>query len=135
MATTQQIMDAANDLGKLIAEHASTKKLADISKQLREDTDAQRIVTDYSRQLEAVQKKQEEQKPIEVEDKRKLEQLQQAMIGNTLLRDMQMVQMDYLDLMRRVDEAIQGAGDQPLPGADPAPSPAESPIINPDLGG
>ena len=135
MATTQQIMDAADDLGKLIAEHESTKKLADISKQFREDTDAQRIVNDYSRQLAAVQKKQEEQQPIEVEDKRKLEQLQQAMIGNTLLRDMQIVQMDYLDLMRRVDEAIQGAGDQPLPGAGPAPAPAESPIINPDLRG
>jgi hypothetical protein len=62
-----------------------------------------------------------------VEDKRQLERLQKAVVMNPTLRELQMVQMDYVDLMRRVDEAMAGAG-----GLEP-PSSAASPIVTPNL--
>ena len=40
MATTDEILKAAQDLGKLIAKHAATKQFDDMVKQLRDDVEA-----------------------------------------------------------------------------------------------
>ena len=108
MVSTDQIMTAATDLGKLIAEHDAAKKFDALVKRLRDDTEAQRVLNDYNRHLTMIQEKETSGKPIEVADKHKLESLQGAMVQNALLRDFQLVQMDYMDLMRKVDEAMQG---------------------------
>jgi cell fate (sporulation/competence/biofilm development) regulator YlbF (YheA/YmcA/DUF963 family) len=117
--TTQDVLNKAHELGDLIAQHPAAKKMEDILKRLQDDTDAQRAMNDYNRHLQALSEKEAAGKPIEVEDKRKLEALQNAVIRNPILRDFQVGQMDYLDLMRKVDEAIQG-------GPDPAPTPGSS---------
>ncbi len=129
MATTQEIVDAAGELGKKISTHAAAQKLEGIIKQLQEDVDAQRLMTDYQRQMAAIAEKEAGGQPIEVEDKQKLEQLQGEVIRHPLLRDFQLAQMDYLDLMRQVDSAIAGGGPQAAPAA------AQSPLVNPDVAG
>lgn len=129
MATTQEIIDAAGDLGKKIAQHDTARKLETIIKQLQDDVEAQRLLADYQRHITAVGEKEAAGQPIEVEDKTKLEELQGQVIRNTLLRDFQMAQMDYLDLMRQVDGAISGTPDQAPTGA------AQSPLVNPDIAG
>lgn len=116
MATTEEILSKARELGDLIARHPATKKLEDLITRLQADTDAQRAMTDYNRQLESLAEKEAAGQPVEVEDKRKLESLQMAVIRNPLLRDFQMVQMDYLDLLRRVDETMQGQNTVPPTG-------------------
>ena len=129
MVSTEKILKSAAELGKLIAEHESTRKFEAVAEKLQQDTDAQRLLTDYNRQMALMQEKEAKNEPIEVADKHKLEQLQNGMIQHALLRDLQMVQMDYLDLMRRVDEAIQG----PKSAGRGDPQAAQSPIGNPDL--
>lgn len=113
MSTTEEILTKARELGDLIAAHPATKKMEELTKKLESDTDAQRAMTDYNRQLQTVAEKEQAGQPIEVEDKRKLESLQMAVIKNPLLRDLQVVQMDYLDLLRRVDETMQSRNDVP----------------------
>lgn len=110
MPTTDDILTKAREVGALIAEHPTAKKLEDLATRLQADTDAQRAMTDYNRALEATAQKEAAGSPIEVDDKRRLEALQMAVIKNPLLRDFQVVQMDYMDLLRRVDDAIQGEG-------------------------
>ena len=127
MATTQEILDAATELGKLVATHASADTFGQALKALQADLDAQRTLTDYHRHLTAVAEKEAAGKPIEVDDKKKLEDLQNKVIHTPVLRDFQLSQMDYLDLMRQVDSAISGASEVG------APAPAESPIVNPDV--
>jgi len=117
MATTEEILDAARQLGKLIGSHEAAKKFADVMGHLREDDDAQRLLNDYNRQLSTITEKESAGTPVEVEDKRKLESLQTQVMTNDVLRDLQMVQMDYVDLMRRVDDAM----------SDASPSPAGTP--------
>lgn len=127
MATTQEILDAAGELGKLIVSHSVAGKLDESVKALRADVEAQRTLTDYQRHLTTVAEKEAAGKPIEVDDKKKLETLQNEVIRNPVLRNFQLAQMDYLDLMRQVDSAISG---RPDPGATRA---ASSPIVNPDV--
>ena len=129
MVSTEKILKTATELGKLIAEHESTRKFEAVAKDLRQDTDAQRLLTDYNRQMVLLQEKEAKNQPIEVADKHKLGELQNGMIQHALLRDLQTAEMDYVDLMRRVDEAIQG----PKSASRGVPQAAESPIVNPDL--
>ena len=53
------------------------------------------------------------------------------MIRNPLLRDFQMAQMDYLDLMRKVDEAMAGQPEQQPAGIAQAPAgaPGAAPVF------
>ena len=128
MTSTEQIVKAATELGKLIAEHDAAKKFDEMTKKIRDDTEAQRLLTDYSRHMQAIQEKQAAGEPIEVEDKRKLEKFQQDMAAHSLLRDLQIIQMDYLDLMRCVEEAMQAprAGESPEAASSLAGSSVQS---------
>ncbi|MEO0514590.1 MAG: YlbF family regulator [Planctomycetota bacterium] len=110
MSDQQAILDAAATLGQLIAEYPATQKLEGLVKQLEADTDAQRLMNDLNRHNQTLAEKQAKGEPIEVDDKRKLQELQQAVGVNPILRDLQMAQMDYVDLMRKVDERIGGVG-------------------------
>lgn len=128
MATTQEILSAAADLGKLISKHQAAIKFEQTVKQLQEDVQAQRLLTDLNRHLEKLGQKEAQGQPIEVADKKTLEDLQHKVIRHPLLSQFQMVQMDYLDLMRKVDEVISSGG----PGSE-APSTPGSAAEN--LGG
>lgn len=128
MANEQDILEQASKLGELIAKHDAVKKLESASKAFEADVNSQRAMADYQRFAQSLQEKAQQGGAIEVEDKHKLESLQQAVITNPLLANMQRAEMDYLDLLRKVDGAIVGAGgaatSQPNPG-----SPAGSPIL------
>ena len=127
MASEQDILEQATKLGELIAEHDATKKLEAASKAFEADINSQRAMTDYQRFAQTLQAKAQQGGAIEVEDKRKLEDLQQAVITNPLLANMQRSEMDYLDLLRKVDSAIVGAGGAVATNA--APPPAGAPVM------
>ena len=131
MATTQEILDAARKLGQLIQTHPSAGKLDQVMHKLQNDRDAQRALADYNRQLSQLSEKEASGRGIDMEDKRKLDAAQKALGMNLLLREFQMAQIDFLELMRQVDDLIDARGEAPAgAGAAPAPAPAaKSPII------
>ncbi|MAE60567.1 MAG: hypothetical protein CMJ49_04320 [Planctomycetaceae bacterium] len=123
MSTTEQIEQAATELGRLIADHPHAKAMADAQAQLEADPEARQLITDLNRQAQVLGEKQQNQQPIEVEDKKKMEAIQNQVAANPLIGRLQVVQMDYLDLMRRANQAIdQASGDAvggpPANGAD-----------------
>ncbi|MEM6332147.1 MAG: YlbF family regulator [Planctomycetota bacterium] len=109
MPDTHEILAQARTLGRLIADHDAAKKMAAAVEKLKEDTDAQRALNDLDRHSQAIAEKEATGQPIEVEDKRKADELQKAVIRNATLRDLQIAQMDYADLMRQVDDALSTA--------------------------
>jgi cell fate (sporulation/competence/biofilm development) regulator YlbF (YheA/YmcA/DUF963 family) len=132
MATTQEIVQAAQSLGKLIAGHPMSQRFEQVVSKLRQDTAAQRVLTDYNRMAEKIGQKETAGQAIEVDEKRQLEKVRNEMIRNSLLSELQMAQMDYLDLMRQVDDAINGGSpgrESAGPGAPGAPgSPGQVPL-------
>lgn len=116
MATTEEILKLAKELGEKIAEHAAAKKYETVLKKLQDDTEAQRVLSDYNRHAQALGQKEQAGQPIEVEDKRKLDALQKAVMMNDILGELQMAQMDYLDLMRQVDNAMSPPEVEPPAG-------------------
>ncbi len=119
MSTTQDILDAARKLGEMISQHDAAQKLESALTKLQDDQDAQKALNDYNRCLQTIAEKEAAGQPIEVEDKRQLESLQAEVIRSPVLRDFQVAQMDYVDLMRKVDEAMAGPRDAASPMVDP----------------
>lgn len=105
-ATTDAVLAAAAQLGRLLAAHPAYAAFSDVMSRLENDTDAQRLLTDLRRHQQATAEKEQAGQPIEVADKHKLRDLQAQAAGNALLREMQTVEMDYVDLMRQVDAKI-----------------------------
>jgi len=118
--TTEDILAQARKLGDMIADHPTVKQLEDAAKAFSDDTAAQRAITDYTRHMESIAQKQQAGKPIEVEDKRKIESLQKAVATHPLLAKLQMAEMDYTDLMTRVSQAIEpDVAETPTPTPTP----------------
>lgn len=128
MANTEEILSDARELGKKIATHAAAAKLEEAIRKLQADVEAQRALNDFNRHMAKLSEKEAAGQPIEVADKQQLEKLQGAVIRNPLLRDLQIAQMDYSDLMRKVDEAMAGTHE-----ANEAPPGA--PVFSPGTGG
>ena len=105
-ATTDAVLEAAAQLGSRLAAHPAYAAFNAVMKKLEADTEAQRLVTDLRRHQQGMAEKEQGGQPIEVSDKHKLRDLQAAAAGNALLREMQTVEMDYVDLMRQVDGKI-----------------------------
>ena len=106
MADTEQVLEAARDLGVMIASTEQASKFEAAVKAIQQDTDAQRLMVDLNRHASLIMQKQAEGRPIEVQDKHKLEDLRGKVSTSITLCSFQMAQMDFLDLMRSVDEAI-----------------------------
>lgn len=135
MATTQEIITAAKALGDLVAKHEAGRKFQESLKKIQADVEAQRILNDFNRLLQKLSEKEQSGQPIEVVEKQQLGKCQQAVFRSATLRDFQMAQMDYLDLMRQVDEAISGGiSPAPVPGATSASGTAPGlPVIAPGM--
>ncbi len=129
MASEKDILEQATKLGELIAEHDAVKKMESATKAFEADTTSQRAMADYQRFAQTLQQKAQSGGAIEVEDKRKLEELQQAVITNPLLANMQRAEMDYLDLLRKVDGAIVGSGGPMAEAMQQAPPQAGPSIL------
>ncbi len=108
MATDEALIKEAESLGRQLGENPKAARLESAIKKLREDTEAQRALNDLNRQLQAVAEKEMSGQPIEVEDKRKMQELQTAVVHNLVLQEFQLAQMDYVDLVRKLDDAMYG---------------------------
>ena len=127
MADTEKVLAAARDVGKLIAQTTQAKGFEKAVQSLDKDVDAQRLLADLNRATGVLVQKQASGQPIEVAEKHKLEELRGVVATNITIGNFQMAQMDLLDLMRRVDDAIGGETALGTPGGGMAGSPGGSP--------
>ena len=105
----EDIIAQARELGKKIAAHARTKDFMAAAKAVAEDRDAQQILKTYQEQVERIRGLESSGKPVEVEDKRKLQQAEMGVAGNAKLKVMMKHQADYLEMMHRINSAIDEA--------------------------
>ena len=122
MADTNEILAAAGNLGGLIATHPTIKTYKEIARQLDLDVAARDLLSQYEQLIERLSQKEAQMLPIEVSEKRAFEQLQQSIALQPTLKRFAQAQADYMDLMRKVQENINGG----LNGQAPAEAAAGS---------
>ena len=108
----EDIISHARELGKKIAAHPRCSDFMNATREVAADTEAQRILKEYQEQVTNIRRLEVEQKPIEVEDKHKLADCEAAVAGNELLKTMMKHQADYVEMMTRINNAIDEAVQQ-----------------------
>ena len=106
MADSNEILAAASKLGGLISTHASIIAYKEIARQLDLDVTARTMLGQYEQLIETLSQKEAQGLPIEVAEKRAFEQLQQSIAMQPTLKRFAQAQMEYMDLMRKVQETI-----------------------------
>ena len=100
------LLELARQLGQTIAADERTAKLNQAQEALNQDEAARKLLQDYQQQAEHIRKLEAAQKPIEVEEKHKLIELEQNISTNAVIGEMTRRQVDFVDMMRKVKETI-----------------------------
>jgi cell fate (sporulation/competence/biofilm development) regulator YlbF (YheA/YmcA/DUF963 family) len=135
MAETTDILKAAANLGALVATHPSIAAYREIIRQLDLDVGAKQLLQQYEQLIEMLSIKEQQGLPIEVNEKKAFEQLQQSISMNQTLKKFGAAQQDYMELMKKVQETINSGmtGQAPADGSAPAaaaPAPASKIILD-----
>jgi cell fate (sporulation/competence/biofilm development) regulator YlbF (YheA/YmcA/DUF963 family) len=115
------ITELAERLGKQIAESPQARSLRDAREAFNRDKELTQLLKDFQAQSEKVAKLEADNKPIEVEDKHRLGALRERLLADDRFKALTAAQMEYVDLMRKVNAAMgkhlqgteQAAGDAP----------------------
>ena len=102
-----EIVELAQKLGKAIAASAASAKLRAARKALDAEPDLTRTFEEYRKQSEKVALLEAENKPVEVDDKHRLQDLHDKLISSETFKRYTAAQVDYVDMMRKVNEALQ----------------------------
>jgi cell fate (sporulation/competence/biofilm development) regulator YlbF (YheA/YmcA/DUF963 family) len=119
---TQQIMDEAEKLGMLVAQHPAIARYKQAQKAIADDAEATRLFAEFERELESLDRQQMSGLPPTDAQRHKLESLQSRLASHIKIKALNMAQVDFIDLLRKVTQTIQ----KPL-GADRAAAPAGKP--------
>ena len=126
MADTQEVMTAAAGLGALIATHPAVIAYKETIRQLDLDVGAKSLLQQYEQLIEMLSAKEAQMQPIEVAEKKQFEMLQQSIMMNPMLKKFATVQGEYMDVMRKVQEAINGGMTGQIPATPPTGAAAPS---------
>ena len=123
---TQQIMDGAEKLGQLVAQHPAIAKFKAAQKAVADDPDAGRLLGEFDRQLEALGRQEQSGMPVSDAQRMQLESLQSRIVSHIKIKALNLAQVEFVDLLRKVTQTIQ----RPVmaDGAGPAGAGPGSPL-------
>src|SRR6266550_4249816 len=106
-ADTQKILDEASKLGDLVAQHPAVARYKSAQKAVAEDTDATRLMAEFNRQLENMARQEQSGMPVTDAQAQQLESLQSRIISHIKIKNLNMAQVDFIDLLRKINQQIQ----------------------------
>jgi cell fate (sporulation/competence/biofilm development) regulator YlbF (YheA/YmcA/DUF963 family) len=104
---TQQILSDAEKLGKLVAEHPAIARYRDAQQAAAQDPDANRLLGEFNRQLETLARQEASGMGITDSQRQALESLQTQIASHLRIKALHMAQVEYLDLLRKVNQTVQ----------------------------
>jgi cell fate (sporulation/competence/biofilm development) regulator YlbF (YheA/YmcA/DUF963 family) len=125
---TDQIMQEAEKLGQLVAQHPAVARYKQAQRSVADDPEAGRLLADFDRQLETLGRQEQSGMPVTDAQRMQLESLQSRIISHIKIKNLNMAQTEFVDLLRRITQTIQrplaggqpGGGGSGAPGAGPA---------------
>jgi cell fate (sporulation/competence/biofilm development) regulator YlbF (YheA/YmcA/DUF963 family) len=114
---TQQIMDEAEKLGKIVAQHPAVARYKQAQKALSDDPEATRLLADIDRQMETLVRQEQAGLPITDAQRAALESSQSRVVSHLKIKNWNLAQVDFVDLLRKISQTIQRQlGEQPAGG-------------------
>ena len=100
-------IELAKRLGKAIADSPQAADLRAARQALEAREELMKTLDEYQKQTDKVEQLQREKKPVEVEDKHKLQELNNRLIASEIFKSFTAAQVEYVDLMRKVNAALR----------------------------
>ena len=133
---TQQIMQEAEKLGQLVAQHPAVGRYKEAQRAVQNDAEANRLMADFGRQMEMLERQAQSGLDITDAQRMQVEALQSRIVSHIKIKNLNQAQVDFVDLLRKVSQTIQrqvaevaggapGAGSGAAPGTDAPPAGAE----------
>ena len=113
MADETTLLKEARRLGGMIAAQPPVKAYRDLSRQLELDVGARQLLEQFEQTMETLAVKEASGQPIEIAEKQTIQSLQQSVALHPLLKKLIAAQTQYMELMRRVQEAINAGVNGP----------------------
>ena len=104
---TDQIIQEAERIGQLVAQHPAVARYKQAQKSVAEDPEAGRLLADFDRQLETLARQEQAGMPVTDAQRMGLESLQGRIISHIKIKNLNMAQVEFVDLLRRVTQTIQ----------------------------
>jgi len=119
----QEIVQAAEKLGQLVAQHPAVEKYKQAQKAVADDPEASRLLADFDKQIEALAR--QEQSGMHVTDAQRsaLESLQSKIVSHLKVKALNLAQVDFMDLLRKVSQTWQKPLAEQTGGASPTAAP------------
>ena len=102
-----EITQAAEKLGLLVAQHPSVAKFKQAQKAVADDPDASRLFNEFNKQLETLGRQEQSGLPVTDAQRQQLEQLQSRIVSHIKVKALNMAEVDFMDLMRKVSQTWQ----------------------------
>ena len=123
---TKEILDAAEKVGQMVAQHPAAEKYRQAQQALASDPDAARLMNDFNRQLMTLARQEEAGMPVSDAQRHSLEGLQMQLASHLKVKALNMAQVEFVDLMRRISDSVrkyvaEGQGGPGGPGNGGAP--------------
>lgn len=126
MAETSEILDAASKLGDLIATHSAVGKYKDAQKAVSTDPEAGRLLAEFERELMNLSRQESQGLPVSEPQQLKLQQLQARIVSNLRIKALNIAEVDFYDLLRKVTQTmlrpVGGQAQAGAPGIGTAPA-------------
>jgi len=103
----EEILEIASKLGAAIVNHNRYKMFKEAEEQLKKDDEAKEISEELEKQSRKIYALEKGLKPVEVEDKKKLQQLKEKAASNQSIQKFLKVQTDYVEMMTKVNKRIE----------------------------
>ena len=104
---TQQIMDAAEKLGQMVAQHPAVERYKQAQKAVAEDAEAGRLLADFDRQLETLARQEQSGMQVTDAQRQQLEALQSRIISHLKIKNLNLAQVEFIDILRKINQTIQ----------------------------
>jgi len=123
---TQQILSEAEKLGKLVSEHPAVARFKDAQKAVAGDPEASRLLQEFDRTLDALGRQEQAGMPVTDAQRMQLEAVQQRIVSHLKIKALNLAQVEFVDILRKVTQTIQ-AQVQGAAGGPGGPPPGNPP--------
>jgi cell fate (sporulation/competence/biofilm development) regulator YlbF (YheA/YmcA/DUF963 family) len=104
---TQEIMDAAEKLSQLVVQHPAVAKYRQAQKSVADDPDASRLMGEFDKQLETLLRQEQSGMAATDAQRKQLEALQMQIASHIKIKALNMAQVEFVDLLRKINQTIQ----------------------------
>lgn len=121
-----EIIKQAESLGQKLSDHPAVAKYKQAQKAVSDDPEARGAIGDFNRMLESLARQEQQGLGITDAQKLSLQSLQERIVSNIKIKALNMAEVEFTDLLRKVSQAWQKPLGVAMGGAAAGMHPGES---------